>query len=351
MRIEDLSNHVWLKIWSGKWSLLCCSYWAQMYPHTLKVNGRVFLDEVIIIVREGLSGAYAHEERRRSFGMSLAQEVKDNPTRVSEICNVLKNEVDRYLTFIDAYEGKDIDFVRYQEFWNMHIEYYIPHVNVKYVVDYLDSELLEKYLLQFEEARVYAEPVFRRTEEFLISFASIIAHKVALPPHLVLCADKEEMEKYFVSGQFPGREVLEKRWQGTALYTNEDGDYKIITGEEVRRIESALGQQQDTKSLKGTIAYRGIARGVVRIVYDPRDSMEFNEGDILVTGMTRPEFLLLMKKAGAIVTDSGGILSHAAIVARELKKPCLIGTERATKILQTGDVVEVDAEQGIVRKI
>ncbi|HYC34168.1 MAG TPA: PEP-utilizing enzyme, partial [Candidatus Paceibacterota bacterium] len=71
---------------------------------------------------------------------------------------------------------------------------------------------------------------------------------------------------------------------------------------------------------------------------------------ILVTDNTDVRFLPLMKKAAAIVTDRGGILSHAAIVARELKKPCIVGTKVATKILKDEDLVEVDAQKGVVRK-
>lgn len=74
-------------------------------------------------------------------------------------------------------------------------------------------------------------------------------------------------------------------------------------------------------------------------------------GDVLVTTMTHPEFLLLMKKASAIVTDEGGITCHAAIVARELGKPCIIGTKFATQVLKDGDMVEVDADSGVVRVI
>lgn len=103
--------------------------------------------------------------------------------------------------------------------------------------------------------------------------------------------------------------------------------------------------------LRGTIGYPGMAKGKARIVFDPYKVKEFNDGDILVTGMTRPEFLPLMQKASAFVTDAGGMLSHAAIVARELKKPCIIGTEYATRILEDGDLVEVDADKGVVRKI
>lgn len=78
---------------------------------------------------------------------------------------------------------------------------------------------------------------------------------------------------------------------------------------------------------------------------------KFNDGDVLVTCMTTPDFLSIMKKSAAFVTDEGGITCHAAIVARELKKPCIIGTKIATQVLHDGDEVEVDAEKGIVRVV
>lgn len=90
---------------------------------------------------------------------------------------------------------------------------------------------------------------------------------------------------------------------------------------------------------------------VCRIIINPNQVKEFNKGDILVTGMTRPEFMPLIKKSVAIVTDVGGVLCHAAIISRELKKPCIIGTKIATKVFKDGDRVEVDANKGIVRKI
>ena len=65
--------------------------------------------------------------------------------------------------------------------------------------------------------------------------------------------------------------------------------------------------------------------------------------------MTRPEFMPALKKAAAIITDEGGITCHAAIVARELKKPCIIGTKIATKVLKDGMMVEVDADKGVVK--
>lgn len=95
----------------------------------------------------------------------------------------------------------------------------------------------------------------------------------------------------------------------------------------------------------------GKTTGRVKVIFKPEETTDFAQGDILVTSMTRPEFLFLMKKASAIVTDAGGILCHAAITAREIKKPTIIGTQTATRIFKSGDMVEVDADKGTVRKL
>lgn len=97
--------------------------------------------------------------------------------------------------------------------------------------------------------------------------------------------------------------------------------------------------------LKGTPACLGIFKGKVRIIEDPNNS-DFEKGDILVTEMTDPRFVPLMGKAGAIVTNIGGQLCHAAITAREFVIPCIVGTEKATIILKDGQKVLVNANEG-----
>ncbi len=100
--------------------------------------------------------------------------------------------------------------------------------------------------------------------------------------------------------------------------------------------------------IKGSVAYPGTVRSVVRKVFGKDDLSKVGAGEILVSPMTLPIFIQAMEIAGAIVTDEGGIICHAAIVARELKKPCIIGTKIATKVLKDGDLVEVDANTGTV---
>jgi len=101
----------------------------------------------------------------------------------------------------------------------------------------------------------------------------------------------------------------------------------------------------------GKIGSRVKATGMVHIVSSYKEIINFKEGEVLVTVYTGPEFVPAMKKAAAIVTDTGGITCHAAIVSRELNKPCVVSTGVATKVLKDGDMVEVDAEKGIVRKL
>ena len=109
-----------------------------------------------------------------------------------------------------------------------------------------------------------------------------------------------------------------------------------------------LSSQSD---IHGTCASNGKVSGVVRVCQTKEDLVNFKKGEILVVTMTRPEFVPAMKKALAIITDEGGITSHASIVSRELGVPCVIGTKIATKVLKNGDIVDVNASHGIVRKI
>ena len=121
------------------------------------------------------------------------------------------------------------------------------------------------------------------------------------------------------------------------------------SGKRAVKIYHQLPQEQKPdQELIGQSASHGRVRGRVQIVLNPRVQTKFPTGAILVTGMTSPDFVPLMKKAAAIITELGGITCHAAIIARELKKPCVIGVHTATKILKNGDWVEVDATRGVV---
>ena len=120
----------------------------------------------------------------------------------------------------------------------------------------------------------------------------------------------------------------------------------------IEKLDSiGTGETLASRELKGFTASRGLAIGKVKIIESVEEIYKVEKGDVIVAVMTRPDYLPAMQKAEAFVTDEGGITCHAAIVAREMKKPCIIGTKIATKILKDGDLVEVDANSGKVKVI
>ena len=128
------------------------------------------------------------------------------------------------------------------------------------------------------------------------------------------------------------------------IYAGKPGD--ILSQLRIKIEEDSSSKEKN--KLKGQTASPGKAKGAAKIVLTNKDLGKVKEGDILVSPMTRPDFLPAMKLASALVTDEGGITCHAAIGAREMRKPCVIGTRIASEVIKDGDIIEVDAERGIV---
>ena len=142
------------------------------------------------------------------------------------------------------------------------------------------------------------------------------------------------------AGGIPKKE-LKKRLRGYT-YIVKNGIVEILEHQERKNISDKK------KIIRGQIANPGKVRGRVRIG-TAYTFYQLKPGEIAVTGMTTPEAALFLKRAAAFVTDEGGITCHAAILSRELNKPCIIGTKIATKVLKDGDLVEVDADKGVVK--
>jgi pyruvate,water dikinase len=116
------------------------------------------------------------------------------------------------------------------------------------------------------------------------------------------------------------------------------------------RVEEGKHEEELKVVVKGSAAgKRGYGVGVAKVVLTPDEAAKnMQKGNILVTDMTNPDFVPFMKIASAIVTDKGGITSHAAIVSRELSIPCVVGTENATQVMKTGQEYTVDSRNGVI---
>ncbi len=143
----------------------------------------------------------------------------------------------------------------------------------------------------------------------------------------------------------------QERKDAYGCYLDEAGDEHIVTGHELKGLldEMIAVSQADVSEFTGMVASKGgPVTSKVTVLIEPKDFDKFDEGDILVAPETTPDFVPYMKKAVAVVTDRGGITSHAAIVSRELGIPCIIGTGIATQVLKNGAKVTVDTDKGTV---
>lgn len=161
----------------------------------------------------------------------------------------------------------------------------------------------------------------------------------------------KEMEGALLKGKHDFHKIQDRIKDGCVLVLDgksldADDELKDLL---IKNLEKTDDSQSDTAI--GQVAMVGKAKGTVKIVNGDMDLEKMKEGDVLVSRLTNPNLLPAMKKASAIVTDAGGLACHAAIVARELKKPCVVGTKIATQIFKDGDLVEVDAVKGIVKKL
>ncbi len=146
-------------------------------------------------------------------------------------------------------------------------------------------------------------------------------------------------------------EELQKRFAGCFLIWTKDS-FDLTTDQNL--IEEIITRKEETKTtneLRGMSVSLGVVTGRVKVVNSVDEISKVHKGDILVAVMTRPDYIMAMEKAAAFITDEGGLTCHAAIVARELHLPCIVGTRIATKVLKDGDLVRVDANHGWIKII
>lgn len=334
--------------WAGPWSLLSCSYFGGYYTHTVAELLETRIPHCVLTFSRGRSACHFPKKELDAFGADLADAVRKDPGKVRKWAEELKRESDAIRAALLRLETKATDAESMATFESALRNYTAPHLAVKKAVDYLPAAMLKKTLPALEDARLYSETVYGQTEAFMKKAVARIAKQSGRSPQQVESLTYKELERYFKTGKLPPEKTLDARYQAAALIF-EEGDFRLVQGPAAKRLEKSLARTEHDGVIQGTCAHPGKAKGIARVVLDPASPGTFNKGDILVTGMTRPEYLPLFKKAAAVVTDAGGILSHAAIVARELKKPCVIGTQNATKRIKTGQRVEVDAGAGTVQ--
>ncbi len=221
----------------------------------------------------------------------------------------------------------------------------------------LKNGTLENNLLQLGEiktdGRILLNKIFNKSDSYLNRFLDKIAKLKPINRDDLKLLTYSEIVIYFDNGVVP-------------KIDNRKNDFTLLTSPGLNLLKNALHQdfitefkEQTSDVVKGIVACEGAIEGTVRVLdfnFDNFDILfdlinEMNDGEILVAETTSPDIFLACEKASAIVTNQGGVGSHAAIVSREMGIPCIVGTKDATKVLKTGDLVKVDAFKGVVQFI
>ncbi len=289
-----------------------------------------------------------------------------NYTSIEENVNLMVNYILKY------YKKRFIEYVNEALLACKNIENDLDKLSID-EIKYLCNKIFPiNNIVNFLEARLYNENVEKTKED--IDFIKYVIKDREYYDEIEYRIDdelekriKEKLTKEYlgfyrvmtIDEIFKDKKVsvdeLKARNNGFAFY-----DGKIILKKDLNNFfkENAFNivlkeEEKIIKEdcIKGSVAYPGKVKGIAKIVYSIEDTKKINEGDIIISPMTVPNFIDAVKRAIAIVTDEGGTVCHAALIARELKKTCIVGTKNATKILKDGMIIEVDGDMGIVKII
>ncbi|MBI3032605.1 hypothetical protein HYY69_03960 [Candidatus Woesearchaeota archaeon] len=212
----------------------------------------------------------------------------------------------------------------------------------------LSLSILEMMSWWIDERKV----MMLETFHLLFIFLNEMNNRYPCASNLIRYAMPDELIAMLETAKPIPEKLLIARKKSAVYAINEQFEEAMFDGKNSELIHAAYWGKFKMKQLQGLVACS--ANGsIIADVCVAKDVTKdhFKEGSVLVTSMTRPEFVPLMRKAGAIITDEGGITCHAAIVSRELNIPCIIGTKHATKILKTGNTIHLDVNKGTVQVI
>jgi len=316
---------------------------CQEFVHSCKEIFGYGYNKIIIKYVQGMATAYRRKEENDFFSKTVANKFAKNPKLLEATITELRETIDKIREYMELSPGSFLK--EYYEFKKYHWKMAPLYMGIAWAAEFIDEIYPEKkkraeVFEKLQEARKFSEKIYHPLEEFVQKVLAYIAkgnygieiRGVTTP----------EFEEYLETKKLPDKEILKSRFESSILIAEKENRFVDFAPE----IDF-----KETNEIKGKGVGNGKVIGKVRVAFNLEEAKKTQEGEIIVTTMTRPEWIVYMKKSAGFITDAGGILAHAAIVARELNKPCIVGTNNASEILKDGDLVEVDAENGVVRKL
>ena len=335
--IKKIPNDTFLAV--RDMSLLSFSVLGKSHAITTKKKFGVGIF-TFFAIKNNQANCYRSEKENEKFSRNLALKYKNNEKYAKKLANNLIELTDWFGQFIDKNEtladfrkNAKLFFDNYDEFFALHQGiYWGGDFLSKIEIDEKDKERVKRTIDTLNSAYKYNELVVPEVEKYFKN----------------LCITD------FLYKELIGKKEIKPKIRSLLFLNN--GKCIVLSPEEADIIEKGIEEKQKAsyqliKEFKGLVVTKGVYNGKVKLIADLNNLKDVNPGDVLVTHMTRPQFNKQIKGAGAIVTNEGGVLCHAAMLAREFNIPCVVGTKIATKVLKDGDLVEVDADKGIVKII
>ncbi|MDZ7612091.1 MAG: PEP-utilizing enzyme [Candidatus Moranbacteria bacterium] len=221
----------------------------------------------------------------------------------------------------------------------------------------VNEENLFGILEKIAEVRFEAKKIEREMIGYSENLLKETARRTLIAVNQISHLEYKELKELLLFDKNPDLKTVNKRNKRFGLIINK-GAIKDIEDERLAEIIIKEKEKSgENNCIKGTIAYPGSVKGVARLVPIMNESEEYFEyskslgkEDVIITSMTSPDLTVAFDRVGGVITDEGGVMSHAALISRETKTPCLIGTGYATKFFKDGDRILLDAKQGIAYK-
>ena len=316
--------------------------YSRWLAHDVRHNAFVF-DPMT-----GKLQVFYDENELAEINAKLAELLFDHPEAFNGMTATLDANIDGILPFVTGEKTvqSTADVAKYFN----HLITWWSAMNLLFMIPDL-TDLPESIRNEALARRIVGEKFSDQFESVFINF-----WKMQYPEFADLARVVSPAEAFAIGTEGPSDDLIatlrDRLQTGCALFDQAIyRNHEWIDAMRVVDVGFSMAVTTEIHELVGRVACPGKATGKVRIILLKKDVGLIEEGEILVSTMTTPDFVPAVKKCAAIITDEGGITCHAAIVSRELGKPCIIGTKIATKVLKEGDVVEVDAEKGIVRII
>ncbi|MFA6307451.1 MAG: PEP-utilizing enzyme [Patescibacteria group bacterium] len=309
----------------------------------------------LMLIRKNLITSYYSKRDEDSFKEWLK---KQNEKKLEKINNIILKQLKESKNYI-AKTNKllknenslitSLDYI-YKAYYNLYAIYRFPTILDTNNKNLVSNELIKKFASTKDKCGFFFGESDSST---LKEFNKLASKKLKLASYSALDMSYKELRESLLKNKVSvSKKILEQRLN-KFIFAVSDKKSKVYYGKQVDSLIKTLEKQDNIKStsLKGQIAYPGKIKAKVLIAksVDDLKNYKFKTKIILVAPMTTTYFIPYIKNVSAIITDEGGITCHAAILAREFKKPCLIGTRYATKIFKNGDLVEVDTDKGIVK--